>query len=145
MVARCVASDCRSQMRQEVRFLKIPSIEPLRKIALTLLNEIIFSDDYWRSTILPLIEEKFYRILPPSFQLEELSSFVIRPTKPMDIQFLVKRINSLTGIKMNQTTVDDFRNEILELVESDIQSITTRVKFMNIIEFSSGATFLIFT
>lgn len=142
MATRCIASDCRNQMRQEVRSLQNPSIEPHRKIALDLLNQVILSDEYWKNTLLNLLEGKFYKIISTNENFGDLSSFVKRPTEPQNVYFLLKRICDLTGIKLSPNTLIEFQSEILELVASDIQSITTRIKFMNIIDFSSGSLLL---
>eukprot|EP01117_Protostelium_nocturnum_P013752 TRINITY_DN5166_c0_g1_i1.p1 TRINITY_DN5166_c0_g1~~TRINITY_DN5166_c0_g1_i1.p1 ORF type:complete len:1384 (-),score=482.44 TRINITY_DN5166_c0_g1_i1:40-4191(-) len=143
MAARVAKCDFRLQMRNKVRVLKTPSIEAYRTLAVEFLNQALSSDEYWNVTMKSKLKEKYKEALSeeeedPSFQLRHsLFEGAVERRK-----WFLERLQTLTGIKIKQQTLEEVgqspNHSEIEMMTPDIEKLSVKIKFMNIIDFASA-------
>jgi hypothetical protein len=124
-------------MRDTVQAIRVASIEPYKEVVVQYFNLILSSSEYWNTAMKEDLQRKF----PGCLTDTELSrDFDLRKAVLSErTSMLFKRIQLLTGVKLDAETITEMNHTNgLELVVEDIQKISVRIKFMNVIEFASA-------
>ncbi|PRP89382.1 hypothetical protein PROFUN_01245 [Planoprotostelium fungivorum] len=142
MCARAIKCEFRSRMRAQVRALKTPSIEAYRSMAADFVNQILSNDSFW-SNMKILLLQKFEKCLSaeemaPDFHLREK---LLERQSPQKLILWIEKVQNMTGIKIRANSIQGIKLVGCRLTKLDIDKLSVKVKFMNIIDFASAMDF----
>lgn len=134
----------RQRMRDTVRNVTHTSIETYKDLSVELLNCVLLDENYWKTHMIPTLRQKFEHVLPldDSQENSKETSEESSASSPLRQQLIssecivafVHRVEELTGVKLNTETVSELsgvtEERQMELVYTDIEKISVRVKFM---------------
>jgi len=119
-----------------LRKLRIPSEEPYRKVVLAFLNKLLRPNrKWWKKTVKSHLRYKFVDCLS---DMEADENYDLRTQ--VDLCEVFSLFQEITGIRLSQMVMDELRthSDSLTFVNPDLVALEPTVKYMNLIEHSSG-------
>ena len=104
------------------------------------------SNIFWKSFIKEKVQEKFKKILSPA---EREESFNLKSLLEMEhFISLIDRVTQMIGIKFTSDCIETYRNyhkfKTFLFLTSDVVSVDTRVKHINLIDYAGGFFYIYF-
>lgn len=144
-LARTMKCQLRSLYREKMKQITVPSSDPFREITVEFFNLVIGageyaekSREYWEGPLKKDLLEKFEKI----FSDKDLSdNFSLRSfISHQSMSFLMLKLSKMMNIIFSKDASDELRDRInsLILVVSDVSSLDTKIKHLNLVDYAAG-------